>query len=239
MAARVAGNTLPGVSDVFDLLRRRATRDPAAPFVSWYGPGAARAELSGITYATSVAKTAGLLTDDLELEPGATIRLLLPLHWQLPVWIAAADLAGLTVLWDPAVDADVTVCADAAEAPDAPLVVVSAATPFGRPEQPVPARFVDHFSAALGQPDVYLRVPAAGQWLVEGAAWTTADIVAAARDVAAQVPTGGHVLVAAGTPLLRAALASAVVPLLTGGSCVLVQAGDVQHIAGIEHAEEL
>lgn len=239
MAGPVAGITLPRVSVLFDLLRRRATQDPAAPFVSWYGPGGTRAELSGVTFATSVAKAAGLVTDELELEPRATIRLLLPLHWQLPVWTAAADLAGLTVLWEPGPTADVTVCADVAEAPDAPLVVISAATPFGRPEQPVPAPFVDHFSAALGQPDVYLRVPAEGQWLVADSAWSAEDILAAARDTAAPLPAGARVLVPPGTAPLRAALASAFVPLLTGGSAVLVQAGEAGHIAAVEHATEL
>lgn len=225
------------MSALYDRLRHRATSDPSSPFVSWYGADGARAELSGITFATSVAKTAGMLTDDLDLEPGAAVRLALPLHWQLPVWVAAAHLAGLTVAWYDTSPVDVTVFAEPGEPATAGMSVVSAATAFGRPDRPVPAPFVDHFSAAMGQPDVYLRVPARGDWLVDGTSWDTDGIVAAAQRLTGPIAPGAHVLVPPGTGVRDAALMAWVVPLLTGGSGVLVQEGDADRVAAVAAAE--
>lgn len=219
----------------FDLLRARATRDPGSPFVTWYGTEGVRTELSGITFATSVAKTAGLLAGELETSPGDRIRLLLPLHWQLPVWVAAADLTGLTVLWDDG-PVDVTVTSHADVPPSPATVVVSAATPFGMPTQPVPAPLVDHFSAAMGQPDVYLGVPATGRWLADGRTYSDADLTSATQRLVAPAGAGRHLLVPPRTSTREAALVAWLGPLLTGGSCVLVQAGDADRIAAAERA---
>lgn len=78
------------------------TADPARPLVTWYGgldgPGiddpVPRVELSGASLANAVAKTTGLLVDELDLRPGARVELELPAHWQLAVWLLATWAAG-------------------------------------------------------------------------------------------------------------------------------------------------
>lgn len=224
------------VSEFWTALERRQRSEPAAPFVTWYGADEARAELSTVTYATSVAKTAGMLIDDLEVEPGDRVRLALPLHWQLPVWLGACDLAGLTIVWDlEPTAASVTVVPEPEAAPSG-ITVVSPDTPFGMPVGPVPDPLVDHFRAAMGQPDTYMGAVAAGSWYAGGATWDGSVIATSARALAdsAGLSPGGRLLVRPGTSTLSAALASWALPLLFAASVVLVQEGDVEHIAAAE-----
>lgn len=247
------------VSEFWTALERRQRSAPAAPFVTWYGSGGARAELSTVTYATAVAKTAGLLVDALEAEPGDRVRVALPLHWQLPVWLGACDVAGLTVVWpqeatipgsgpqeasagaghtDEPVAVTVVAGPGAGERSSAATgtTVVSPDTPFGMPVGPVPDPLVDHFRAALGQPDVFTGVMAAGSWQVGTTAWNGARIAASADAVAdeAGLAPGGRLLIGPNTPALRAALASWALPLRHDATVVLVQAGDVARIAAAE-----
>lgn len=232
------------------LLTQRRRRAPAAPFVTWYGPDGSRAELSAVTYATSVAKTAGMLVDELEVEPSDRIRLALPLHWQLPVWLAACDVAGLVVVWPETGTAtagspggswegvDLAVVAEPPEEvpPDA-TVIVSAATPFGLPTVAVPAPLVDHFRAAIAQPDEYAGPVAEGAWEVGGAGWDGNGIAARARALAEQagIGRGGRLLVPPTCAPVTAALACWAVPLLADASVVLAAEGsDPEHIGAVE-----
>lgn len=237
----------------WEALTARRRRTPAEPFVTWYGPGGARAELSCVTYATSVAKTAGMLIDDLAVEPGDRIRLDLPLHWQLPVWLAACDVTGLVVSFPERAarpadmpsgaqrperepePAAITVVAEPVTAPGT-TVVVSAATPFGVSPVPVADPLVDHFRAAMGQPDDYCGPIDAGSWAVEGELWDAGRIEAQARALADRAGSqpGARLLVRADTAV-RVALACWAVPLLAGGSVVLAGEGDRDEIAAREH----
>lgn len=239
---------MSAVSIFWEALTVRRHREPAAPFVTWYGPGGTRAELSSVTFATAVAKTAGMLLEDLDAEPGDRIGLALPLHWQLPVWLAACDLTGLVVVWPQEVSAqsqppssfevdpvDITVVPQPADRL-ATTVVVSATTPFGVPEVPVPDAMIDHFRAALGQPDDYSGPVAAGSWSVAGQPWHGERIEADGTALAQRVglEQGGRLLLPPGTDPVEAALGCWAVPLLTGGSVVLVQEGDTADIAARE-----
>ncbi|BFO22122.1 hypothetical protein SHKM778_85100 [Streptomyces sp. KM77-8] len=69
-----------------------------------------RVELSVATFANWVAKTANLLQDELSVEPGDRVALLLPAHWQTAVWLLACASVGAVadVAGDPAA-ADVVV----------------------------------------------------------------------------------------------------------------------------------
>ena len=58
----------------------------------------ARAELSVMTFANWVAKTANLCRDDLDLDVGARVAIALPLHWQAAVWWQACWASGLVGL---------------------------------------------------------------------------------------------------------------------------------------------
>jgi uncharacterized protein (TIGR03089 family) len=69
------------------------------PLLTWYHAAAGqRVELSARTFGNWVAKTANLLVDELGLEPGDRVGLLLPSHWLAPVALAACWRAGLSAV---------------------------------------------------------------------------------------------------------------------------------------------
>lgn len=222
---------------LFDALQTRARSQPSAPFVTWYGPEGERAELSGVTFANAVAKTAGALVDEWDVEPGTHIRLDLPLHWQLPVWLAACDVAGLVVVFDDT-PAQVVVT-DQLEADPASGVrrVVTPTTAFGLPGGPVPDGALDHARDAMGQPDQFLGVPCGGQWHVSGVRWPAAQIIAAAEDLAARWGVGpqDRLLVTGAVDPMRRALTVWPLPLLSGAATVLSAGGDGSDVVDVEH----
>ena len=58
-----------------DLIERRLRRDPSSPFVTYYDDATGeRTELSVVTYANWISKTANLFADELMLDPGMTLR---------------------------------------------------------------------------------------------------------------------------------------------------------------------
>jgi uncharacterized protein (TIGR03089 family) len=64
------------------VLERLLRGDPGRPLVTFYDHASGeRTELSVTTYANWVAKTAGLLVDEYDLERGQVIRIDLPVHW--------------------------------------------------------------------------------------------------------------------------------------------------------------
>ena len=85
------------MSDSFvALLQQRIASDPAHPFVTVVADEG-RVELSAVTIGNWISKTAGLLTYDLMLEPGAVVDVELPLSWQALAWQHALWRAGLVV----------------------------------------------------------------------------------------------------------------------------------------------
>jgi uncharacterized protein (TIGR03089 family) len=78
------------------LLERAVAIDAARPLLTWYDDSAsARVELSVATTANWVAKIAGLLVDEHDVEPGVVVSVALPLHWMtacvlLAVWSCGA-----------------------------------------------------------------------------------------------------------------------------------------------------
>jgi uncharacterized protein (TIGR03089 family) len=74
-------------------------RNPATPLVTDYDDATGdRVELSGATLANWVAKTANLLQDEFDVEPGSTVALALPVHWQTAAVLLAVWSCGATVL---------------------------------------------------------------------------------------------------------------------------------------------
>ncbi|TDC58029.1 TIGR03089 family protein, partial [Actinomadura sp. KC345] len=72
--------------------------DPSNPLVTFYDDASGeRVELSARTFDNWVAKTANFLVDGLAAEPGTRAVLVLPPHWQTPVWLMACWSAGLLV----------------------------------------------------------------------------------------------------------------------------------------------
>jgi uncharacterized protein (TIGR03089 family) len=83
-------------------------RDPAAPLLTFYDDDTGeRTELSRVTADNWVAKTAALLRDELDVEPGERVALLLSPHWQGAVTAAACWTVGAAVvLMDPGASAE-------------------------------------------------------------------------------------------------------------------------------------
>ncbi len=226
------------MSELFKDLTARVRARPADPLITWYGPDGARTELSTVTFATAVAKTAGALVAEWDVEPGAGVRLELPLHWQLPVWLAACDLAGLVVVFDDS-PCDVVITdsipATAAAAPT--QTVITSTTTFGLPGAALPAPLLDHARDAMGQPDVYLSPPGEGAWRVAGQLWDVADIADRARNLTGTAEPGPYrLLVTPQAGGVQRALAVWPAPLVSGSSVVLCASGDPDAIGAAEHA---
>jgi uncharacterized protein (TIGR03089 family) len=84
--------------------------DPARPRITHYDDAAgSRIELSGATLANWAAKTANWLRDELDVQPGDTVAVLLPPHWQTAGVLLGAWWCGATVTASP-VAAMVALC---------------------------------------------------------------------------------------------------------------------------------
>jgi uncharacterized protein (TIGR03089 family) len=95
-------NTSGAAFDSFDVAaERQIGRYGDRPFVTWYGHGGGRVELSFKTFGNWVAKTANLLVDELGAEPGDRVGAVLIDHWQTPVVLAACWRAGVQVVAVP------------------------------------------------------------------------------------------------------------------------------------------
>lgn len=85
-------------SRVTALLDRRLAADPATPLLTYYDDATSeRTELSATTLANWVAKTANLLQDGLDVEPGQRVAVLLPPHWLTAAVLLGAWAVGATV----------------------------------------------------------------------------------------------------------------------------------------------
>ena len=217
-----------------DVLSAQLRRDPARPFVTFYDDATGeRVELSLATYANWVAKTAGLLQDELDVERGALVLVDLPTHWLGAVWLGAAWTMGLTVTADQelAGESDLVVCGPDSLAPYAhersgPLVVALSLRPLGaRFLEPLPAGVVDYGAVVLAQPDAFapLDAPAADDlaWRGAGDAWSQDALVSAAHE-SDLVVDGGRLLTDV-RPTSAPGLHTLLAPLVRGGGAVWVR----------------
>lgn len=86
-----------------ELLGPLLRSDPARPRITHYDDAAgSRIELSGATLANWAAKTANWLRDELDVQPGDTVAVLLPPHWQTAGVLLGAWWCGATVTTSPA-----------------------------------------------------------------------------------------------------------------------------------------
>ena len=175
-----------------------------------------RTELSGASTANWVAKTAGFLTDEIDVEPGTRIRLGVPTHWLRFVWILAAWHAG-AVIADTAADV-AFVGPDLAA--DEPERVATRLHPMGLKFDTPPAGFVDFGHAVWSHPDAYVGpvVDAVDPAVeLDGVARTHADVLATPGE-------NRRLLVEPGS-LVRD-VDALVAAVLGGGSLVVVAHGD-------------
>jgi uncharacterized protein (TIGR03089 family) len=214
-----------------DTLASTLARSPGSPLVTFYDDATGeRVELSVATYANWVAKTAGLLQDELELERGGTVLVDLPTHWLTPVWLGAAWTLGLAVTAEPAdaPTADLVVCGpqgvDRHASGDVPVVALSLLPMGARFANPLPHGVLDYGVVVWSQPESFLPSdPPAGEdlaWLGPGDRATQAQLLAAAAAAPTSAP-GTRLLTDAGT-CSRAGAEHLLGPLLGGGGTIWV-----------------
>ena len=215
-------------------LAARLRTDAAQPFVTFYDDATReRVELSVATYANWVAKTAGLLTEELDAERGGLVLIELPTHWLSAVWLAAAWTVGMAVTDDPSLvdEATLVVCGpDGVEhradlAATVPVVALSLRPLGGRFTEPLPTGVVDYGAVVLAQPDVFAAYdPPAGSdpgWRDGDGTTSQADLVAQAV-TSAVVGRGGRLLTDV-NPCSRAGLDTLLAPLVLDASTVWVR----------------
>jgi uncharacterized protein (TIGR03089 family) len=213
------------------LLAEQVDRSGARPLVTFYDDASGeRTELSVVTYANWVAKTAGLLADELDVTRGDVVLVDLPTHWLGPVLLGAAWSVGCEVTDDhrAAGTAALVVCGpDTLEehtAAGRPVLALSLLPMAARFATPLPAGAVDFGAAVWGQPDSFLAYdpPAAGDvaWRGGSTTLTQAELLEAAgrselSDFATRLLTDQN-------PCSGDGLLTLVGPLLAGGGTVWV-----------------
>ncbi|MFP5019964.1 TIGR03089 family protein [Pseudonocardia phyllosphaerae] len=178
-------------TDLFltDALLGPAMADAAKPLLTYYDDATGeRVELSGVTTANWAAKSANLLRDECDVEPGVRVASLLPAHWQtaavlLALWSCGAELTSAPssaewVLTDAA-------HLDEALAAGAEGVVAFSLDAFGRGIPDLPDGVIDYATEVRPHGDEFVPWDPVGP---DAPAWdgaTGAQVLDAARERAA------------------------------------------------------
>lgn len=196
-------------------------RDGARPFLTWYDlADSARTELSAISWANWVDKTANLLIDEYDLGEGDVVQLDVlaerPRHWMGLVWAAACWRAGCLASIVDRDSADLLVTGPSPSASDRSTIACSL-HPLGLGLRDLPAGVADYATEARLQPDSFLGAPANPS----APAWRDADTELTLAELESP-PIAGRVEVTALAPfgVLGQALLG---PLAGGGSAVLLE----------------
>ncbi|QIK75595.1 TIGR03089 family protein [Nocardioides piscis] len=226
------------------VLARQLRGDSARPLITFYDHRTQeRVELSVTTYANWVAKTAGLLVEEADLERGMRLRIDLPTHWLGPVFLGAAWTVGLVVTTDD--DPDAVVCGPdslahwADRADDIPVLACSL-LPLGvRFAEPLPPGVRDVGVEVWSQPDAFTAFdPPAGDDLAldaDGEQSTQRELMEAAA--AGSLLTDGGRLFSATNPASPPGVVTFTEPLARSGSLVLVRHLDPERSPSTYDAE--
>jgi uncharacterized protein (TIGR03089 family) len=245
------------------LLTQALADDPARPLITFYDDVTGeRTELSVLTFANWVAKTANLLVDGLGAEPGQRVALDLPVHWQGAVWHAACWAAGLvTVTATAAGPADITDIAVVAVGPDgtgsergvseaasAGEVVGLGLGPLGlpRPGARLPAYvtldydreihgFGDRFRSPWGD------APERPALLTNGSLHSAGELASATSSLVVRwsLPRGARILSVRSYDDLPAIVAGLLAPLAIGGGTVLCRHPQPDRLAARAETERV
>ncbi|WP_427884963.1 TIGR03089 family protein [Kribbella sp. GL6] len=137
-----------------ELFAAAVRRDGARPFLTYYDDvSGERIELSAVTTANWVAKTANLLADEYDVESGDTVAIGLPPHWLGVVWALSTWSAGAALTSGTGTIAitgpDLTIRGERE-------TVASALLPLGgRFREPLPDGVRDYGAEVYNHPDVF------------------------------------------------------------------------------------
>jgi uncharacterized protein (TIGR03089 family) len=150
--------TLSNRPTPWDLLDTQLRRDGTRPFLTFYDAAdSERVELSVTTTANWVSKTANYLVDELGADPGDTLSVRLPLHWNAAIFLLAGWAAGLEI-----VDGEADIVVTTADRDDAGIrdTVTLTLAPMG----------LDFSRLVAAQPDAFIPTEPSGSREVELAA---------------------------------------------------------------------
>lgn len=211
---------------LIDALRRRVTRQGAQPLLTYYdGRDGSRTELSAVTFANWVDKTANLIVD-LGHEDGETIDLALagthPAHWVTLVWVAAAWQRGCPV--NPGVSGADLLVVGPGDHSRAAVTVACSLHPLGLGFPVAPEGAVD-YRDAMAQPDAHDLSP-----LGESRAW-------AGEPAPETAPRDSRLLLLDPPPGWGTVAEALVAPVLGSGSTVVAVGLAADRAAAIASAE--
>jgi uncharacterized protein (TIGR03089 family) len=175
-----------------------------------------------------VAKTANLLVDGLDAEPGDRVALDLPPHWQTAVWLFAAWSAGLHVV--PRGSGEDILAVTEADLPadsTAREIVGLSLHALGMPLRQAYAGVVDYAAEVRSYGDQFVPYspvdPDAPALTMTTLTLTGRELLAKAREAAAEwrLDEGSRVLAEVAFDSLRGLLAGLVAPLAARGSVII------------------
>lgn len=217
-------------SSITDRLRSRVRSAGSAPLLTYYDlDRGERTELSWISFANWVDKTANLLSYELPIEPGDQVQLGLadthPGHWVTLIWHAAVWQLGATVACEIVADSPVIeVSGPAAEFSSAAEELVACSLhPLGLGfATPLPTGVVDFSLEVRAQPDSF----AATQIDPAALAWRDAHRFLTQQDLLAGANTEPARMMVRPTTAWETCQAALITPIVSGGSAVIVVGGD-------------
>lgn len=231
--------------------RRLADRNRssgAAPLITYYDERSrSRIELSSLSFGNWVDKTAGLLTDELLIEPGQPVRLDLavtaPGHWVTLVWVAAIWRVGSPVTLTDGAAVEVVGPERAIEPTGATERVACSLHPLGLGfDTALPSGTIDYGIEVRAQPDSFSAPwPSADDraWIADAGdtALTQTDLL----NVLDASITGGRRLIVPETTdgPWTTVVRTLLTPVLTDGSVVIVVGADTERLALIAADERI
>ena len=221
------------------LLRPLWTSAPARPLVTHYDDAAgSRVELSVATLANWAAKTANWLTDELDVEPGDPVAVLLPAHWQTAGILLGAWWCGACVTDEPA-GATVAIVAPGGTAPGAGTLAVASLDPMGRELAAPPHGAVDYIAEARLHGDDFLALTPVPGDTPALPKFTVDELLAEARSRASAhgLTASSRVLSTQDWTLPDGLLDALLAPLAAGASLVQVSNADPAKLAAHRAAE--
>jgi uncharacterized protein (TIGR03089 family) len=196
-----------------ELFATAVQRDGASPFLTYYDDETGeRIELSAVTTANWVAKTANLLVDEYDLEAGETVAIGLPPHWLGVVWALATWSAGAALTSKTGTLA--------ITGPDFAVrgereTIASALLPLGgRFREPIPEGIQDYGAEVYNHPDLFVpfNPPTADSPAYDEL--THADLIGTAEPIADRILTTRDLTTRDGIKVVIGAI-------IGGGSIVL------------------